>query len=191
LPFDAHAQLHLLDQIRRLALLVRENARTNQNAFRRIRVSVDSRPPEQHPAVPFYELREKLRTRSPSSYRPPRQFYLFGVTASVQLFPALIDASCDAPRGQGQRCVRPTYATQHFQIRAPALRGLPVCSTACATPPIDEPRALVAHPASTQWARGNWRFTTPESLRRRARSSWLPFWLRGILSLAMTMRSNL
>jgi len=49
LPFDAHAQLHLLDQIRRLALLVRENARTNQNAFRRIRVSVDSHPPTNGP----------------------------------------------------------------------------------------------------------------------------------------------
>jgi len=80
---------------------------------------------------------------------PSASVSLFGVTASFQLGPAPIMAPCDALRGQGQRCVRPTHATQHFQYEHSHFVGSRFVSAAHATPPIDDPRALVAHPAST------------------------------------------
>jgi hypothetical protein len=121
---------------------------------------------------------------------PSASVSLFGVTASFQLGPAPIIAPCDALRGQGQRCVRPTHATQHFQYEHPHFVGsrfvTPLTRRRPSTTqgrlwrtqhrPMD-PRKLAFHDA---------RIASAEDMIFLA-----AFWLRGILSLASTMCSYL
>jgi len=131
----------------------------------------------------------------PFAFCPPpsASVFTFGVTASFRLGPAPIIAPCDALRGQGQRCVRPTHATQHFpSYEYPHFVGSRfLMDAAFATLPVDDPRALVAHPASTQRARGNGRFHDAHIASAENLVFLAACWLRGNLSLASTTLSSL
>jgi len=122
---------------------------------------------------------------------PSASVSFFGVTVSFQLGPAPIIAPCDALRGQGQRCVRPTHATQHFQYEHSHSVGSRFVNAAYATPPVERPKGACGAPSIDPTGPRKLAFHDARIASAENMVFLAAVWLRGILPLASTMRSSL